>query len=212
MSTSTGSASPGFTVDISTFDFVYWGKGHQVDFRVTPSIHFSYTDSPGPVGSERYGYNVYDPTGGGNWPRGAGVGCEVQPLDVRAGATMMDVYPTGLVVLAGMEVISGGLDNKFYFQPSMYSCFWGSGSAIPPSQYNAGFFDPTSRLHGPKIEIQEWAGDTVLHILATESECFYTTQNLRETVVSYFRKVGSGASGSWEGPVIIDTAAWCWSG
>jgi hypothetical protein len=76
-----GIASPGFTIIQTRMDDLYRPPaGRAVDFRTAPDIHFVYSRSQNDETST-YGYNVYDPILG-DWPRGAGVGCNVQATDV----------------------------------------------------------------------------------------------------------------------------------
>ncbi|UCC44424.1 MAG: hypothetical protein JSU65_00395, partial [Candidatus Zixiibacteriota bacterium] len=89
-----GVASPGFAV-IESYndDQMFPGGNRQVDFRgATPSIHFAYGSAKSTTQPGKFGYNVYDPVGG-VWPRGAGVGCEIQAADAEGWWNNMDVGP-----------------------------------------------------------------------------------------------------------------------
>ncbi len=203
-------ASPGAGVDNTFMDDQYRpGGGRMVDFRKRPYIQFTYSDAGSATGTSRYGYNVYDPIAG-TWPRGAGAGCEIQPSSTDIGSWVVsDVNSKGMVVVAGDDNISGVLDNHFYFQTAKFSCTFGAGTVIDSSQYNDGFLTKANALHHPRIEIQEWAGDTITHVVATESNSSPNpppADAFMQNTVNYFRKIGTTAgSGTWIGPVVIDT-------
>jgi hypothetical protein len=203
-----GTASPGIVVDNSYMDDQYRpGGGRMIEWRKRPYIHFGYSDAAAAGANSRYGYNVYNPITA-TWPRGAQSGCDVQTSTDIGSWVTIDVNSRGNVVLAGVDNISGSLDNHFYWQPSVFSCSFGAGSAIDPVQYNEGFLTATNLLQHPRIEIQEWGGDTITHVVATESgSTFYGAAELAfgKNTVNYFRKLGVGSSGTWAGPVVIDT-------
>ncbi len=200
--------SPGVVVDNTYMDDQYRpGGGRMIEWRKRPYIQFGYTDVPSPTAKPRYGYNVYNPITA-TWPRGAQSGCEVQSTIDSASWVTIDVNSRGNVVLAGDDNIGGAFDNHFYWQPSAFSCSFGSGSMIDQTQYKTGFLTQTNRLHHPRIEIQEWAGDTITHVVATESaNTLYSSPEaaFSKNTVNYFRKVGIGAGGTWVGPTVIDT-------
>lgn len=205
----TGAAtSPGIVVDNSYMDDQYRpGGGRMVEWRKRPYIHFGYSDAGSTLGTSRYGYNVYNPING-SWPRGAQSGCEVQSSSETGTWVTIDVNSRGNVVLTGDDNVGGSLDNHFYWQPSAFSCSFGAGSVIDTAQYNDGFLTKTNFLHHPRIEIQEWAGDTITHVVATESaNTLYSSPEIAfsKNTVNYFRKVGIGAGGTWIGPTVIDT-------
>ncbi|HUV29599.1 MAG TPA: hypothetical protein VMY05_00720 [Acidobacteriota bacterium] len=203
--------SAGMVVDNTYMDDQYRPPaGHMVSFGgPTPSIHFTYSDATSPSANSRFGYNIYDPVAA-DWPRGSGVGCEVQPTDQTGQWVMNDIDPRGLLVFGGEDDAGGSADNHFYFQPSQHSCFFGAGSVIPAVQYNDGhFLDVTNHLTFCKIEVQEYNNDTIMHVLAGESSTVAhpTARNLLEGAISYYRKLGTGDAGTWEGPTVMDTTA-----
>jgi hypothetical protein len=210
-----GVSSPGFTLYNTWMDDQYRPPaGRAVDFRTTPDIHFVYSAASGPTANSGFGYNVYDPVNG-QWADSAGVGCRVQPPDQNGRWVMMDVDPSGLVIMGGEDDADGSYENHFYRQTSPYSCAFGSGSQIPLSQYNDGhFLNPTeSHLSHPKVEVQEVGADTIVHVLAGESCPVWDLHpDLYWGVTSYYRLVGMDLAGTWEGPVVIDTIAWAYSG
>jgi hypothetical protein len=205
----TGTAtSPGAVVNNTYMDDQYRpAGGRMVDFRGKPYIHFTYSIAASPTALSRYGYNVYDPIKG-NWPWGAEVGTTVQTPDVTGSWAVLDVNSKGQVALGGDDNAFGALDNHFYYQPSRLSSNFGVGTLIDTAQYNDYFLTKTNQLHHPRVEVQEWAGDTIWHVVATESN--YTpnpppTDVFVQNTVNYFRKVGASASGTWLGPISIDT-------
>ncbi|MBI5267725.1 MAG: hypothetical protein HY851_10880, partial [candidate division Zixibacteria bacterium] len=206
----TGAAtSPGVVIDNSYMDDQYRpAGGRMVDFRGKPYIHFAYSDAGSPTSTSRYGYNIYDPITG-SWPRGAAAGCEIQVSTDVGSWTVLDVNSKGNVVLGGDDNSSGAMDNHFYYQTIKFSCNFGVGSVIDSSQYNDYFLNKTYQLHHPRIEVQEWAGDTIVHVVATESN--YSPNPppadvFVQNTVNYFRKIGTtNGSGTWLGPVSIDT-------
>jgi hypothetical protein len=199
--------SPGAVVDNSYMDDQYRpGGGRMVDWRKKPYIHFGYSDMTSPLGNSRYGYNVYNPING-TWPKGATLGCVLQSTETGSWVTL-DVNSKGLAVLAGDDNVGGPVDNHFYYQSGVFACGFGAGSVIDSAQYNDGFLTKTNLLHHPRVEIQEWAGDTITHIVATESgNTLYSAPEIAfsKNTVNYFRKVGASAGGTWTGPVVIDT-------
>lgn len=203
-----GVASPGVVVDFSYMDDQYRpGGGRMVEWRRRPYIHFGYSDATSAISTSRYGYNVYNPING-TWPRGAQSGCELQSSSETGSWVTIDVNSRGNVVLAGDDNVGGLLDNHLYYQPSAFSCSFGAGSMIDSAQYNDGFLNKANLLQHPRIEIQEWAGDTITHVVATESaNTLYSSPEVAfsKNTVNYFRKVGIGTGGTWIGPVVIDT-------
>jgi hypothetical protein len=206
-------ASPGFTVYNTYMDDQFRPPvGRMVDYRTSPDIHFTYSEASGPAANSGFGYNVYDPIVG-DWPRGAGVGCRIQATDGTGRWVMMDVDPRGYVVMGGEDDAGGSPENHFYFQNAQHSCFFGGGSIIPSSQYNDGhFLNPAgSHLSHPRLEIQEWGADTILHVIAGESDPTWDASpysaDFTFGTVSYYRRVGVGGAGTWEGPTVMDTIA-----
>ncbi|UCC44676.1 MAG: exo-alpha-sialidase, partial [Candidatus Zixiibacteriota bacterium] len=202
----TSVASPGFAV-IESYndDQMFPGGNRQVDFRgPLPSIHFAYGSAKSTTQPGKFGYNVYDPVGG-VWPRGAGVGCEIQAADAEGWWNNMDVGPQSYIVISGNDDASGSLDNHFFWQTMTHGCFWGTGSQIPPSQYNVNFLTPSHYLTQVRIEVQEFAGDTIVHCLAVESDATTVVGDLQENSLNYFRKAGWTQSGTWTGPTTLDS-------
>ena len=208
-------ASPGLSIIQTYDDWQYTYKGTRVDVDRTwsdPSIHFAYGYWTGPGAKTRFGYNVYDPTAGGSWPRGLGVGCVIQPTDEYGLWPNLTAYPDGRVAIAGMDELSGPYEHHVYGNAMAYGCFFGTGSIIPQGQYSAGFLNGSDLLHWPQVEIQVIGSDTVIHLIARENPGHLngSATNLKEYVIQYFRAVGSsmiGMSTVWTGPITIDTAA-----
>jgi hypothetical protein len=208
------SATAGVVIDQTWDDWQYNIKGRRVDFGSLPYIHFAYTDRQGyPDGVEKFGYNVYDAIRG-SWPKGQLVGCSPQIGEDSGQDVTMAVTPKNRVVLAGRDNAVGdlpyGTDNHFYFQPSTpFSCTFGAGSVIDWRQYMEGMvlFNRLSRLVDPVVEVQYWGGDTVVHVLARQSEPWWWTLSplVNDVVIQYYRKLTFGNSGTWIGPIVTDT-------
>ncbi|MBI5267820.1 MAG: hypothetical protein HY851_11375 [candidate division Zixibacteria bacterium] len=228
--TSATAGSPGPVVDNSYHDWQWTYSGYKVQWRGQPYVQFTYIDrQAGDLGVSKWGYNVYNPTGGGSWPRGAATGCEIQPN--VAEQKYIGIYPSvgvnskGRVVLGGYDDIywnQASLDDNVYYQPTtIFSCAFGNGIRILPAQYGTGMisFDSTgtnkSRMYPVLIDVQEWNGDTVTHVLGSQIQSAtgtfpYATPGCsncgRQTPLLYFRKMTFGNSGTWVGPTVLDTA------
>ncbi|UCC44604.1 MAG: hypothetical protein JSU65_01355 [Candidatus Zixiibacteriota bacterium] len=208
--------SPGLTVKSTYDDWQYWYKGRRVQYVTTdPSIHFTYNVISGAADGDpgSMGYNPYDPTSGGSWPRGLGVGCQIQSADNTADAPNIGVYPNGQVVIAGHDDASGAMVHHMFSNVAKHGCFWGTGSQIEPEQYKPGFIDTTvagTTLRHPQVHVSVVGTDTVTHLVAGESTFFpYTgAANVTAAVIQYFRKTGTGGmtGATWTGPTTIDTA------
>ncbi|MBU0983260.1 MAG: hypothetical protein KKA42_05285 [candidate division Zixibacteria bacterium] len=201
--------SPGDMVDNTYDDWMYYAPMSQhVGMNGTNDIHFSYVnrDSEGDV--RRMGYNVYDP--GSGWPHLAGGGCEIQASGEEGREPVLAVQSTGLVVLGGWDEASGDRDVHLFYQTSQWSCFWGTGTQIPPATYGLpGLIDATSSLIIPSIDVQENGGTVYTHVVAVEEGdlcgSFWGPDDNANALV-YCRKTGTGAAGTWSDAVIIDTS------
>ncbi|UCC43675.1 MAG: exo-alpha-sialidase [Candidatus Zixiibacteriota bacterium] len=201
-----GISSPGFSV-IESYndDQMFPGGNRQVDFRgSSPSVHFTYGSAKSTTQPGKFGYNVYDPIGA-VWPRGAGVGCEIQAADAEGWWNNMDMGPQGYIIIAGNDDASGTLDNHFFYQTMTHGCFWGTGSQIPPSQYNVNFLTPSHYLAQLRVEVQEVGSDTVVHCLAVESASTNVQGDLDLISLHYFRKASWSQAGTWTGPTTLDS-------
>ncbi|RME19902.1 MAG: hypothetical protein D6800_13755, partial [Candidatus Zixiibacteriota bacterium] len=203
---------PGFEL-VSTYnDDQYWPSTPRlVGSRTTSDVHFVYSDKPTLGANPRYGYLVYDPVAA-SWTPFPGQGCTVQASDGEGWYANMDVLPNGMVVMTGIDDAQFGtnnLDNHTIYQTAQHSCFWGTGTVIPQSKYNLGFFDPTHQTQQPRVEVQEWMGDTIVHMIVIEEQP--TELGLGDLAVNpleYFRKFGptdDNGADLWEGPVVLDS-------
>ncbi len=221
---SSTAGSPGVVVDNSYHDWQWTYPARRVDWRGRPYVQFAYNDrQAGAAGETKFGYNVYNPIGA-TWPRGQAAGCEVQPN--VAEQHFLGLYPTlgvnskGRVVLGGYDELYWnqlGLENAIYYQPTTpFSCTWGAGTRVPEATYGAGMILDTlgsataSHLLPVMIEVQEWLGDTVTHVVGSESKFPYTIPGCAtctgNTPILYFRKMTFGNTGTWVGPAVLDTA------
>jgi len=212
--------SPGLTIKNTYEDWQYFYKGRRIDNAGLPSIHFTYSHQPtqSDVGGG-FGYNVYDPTGGGGWPTGLGVGCHIQNTDVIGYWPVLAVTPDDRVILMGMDNISGqGVEDRAEFHAyengAFSSCFVGAGNIIDDDLYSPFWIDPTNDLRHPGVAVQLWNGDTITHAIAGEgihTALDPSAPNITEAVALYFRKVNGaplGAATTWEGPIVLDTATY----
>jgi hypothetical protein len=208
-------SSPGMPLYYTYMDDQYRSPGKRmVDFRgKRPDIHFVYSATTDPLEDSRFGYNVYDPITG-SWPRGSLVGCIIQAVGESGQHAIMDVNGKGYVAISGVDNAGAPMDNHMYYQPAKQSCNFGSGTTIDKSQYEQFFVTKatSNRLFEPAIEIQEWAGDTITHLLAKEEALTKMPGGVIDNsavfglyTITYFRKVGAGTGGTWTGPVCIDT-------
>jgi len=216
---STSASSPGIVVRGTYED---WQSGYmkrpQIAFNGPPSIQFGYSDLQTEVLTQRgFGYNAYDPTNGGDWPRGFGVGCRIQPTDMEGYRASLALDPNGLAVMSGSDAAGGQADNHFYSNSTLHACFWGGGSIIEPGQYTPGFINTggaSDSLNNVQAVVQIFGGDTITHALGVEvvpaSFTWIPEANtLVPFVAQHFRKVNQGPIGAattWEGPTTIDTA------
>jgi hypothetical protein len=83
---------------------------------------------------------------------------------------------------------------------------------VPKATYSAGWIDPADYGYGAGLASQVIGTDTVLHCVLGESvfhDIHGTT--IGHHVISYFRKVGGGHTGTWSGGQVIDTVmSWCY--
>jgi hypothetical protein len=205
-------SSPGLDAYYTYMDDQYRAPGKRmIDFRgARPDIHFVYSRTEAPTEDSRYGYNIYNPVTG-LWPRGFQTGCVIQQVGEAGQHAVMDVNGRSRVLIGGADNVGGPIENHFYYQSptaAPANCTFGAGTSIPQSQYNAGFLTPTliNHLWEPEVEIQEWAGDTITHVLAKEELLTpINPDGFGKYTLNYFRKVGPSTGGTWTGPVVIDT-------
>ncbi len=199
-------ASPGAIVRANNYmDFMSNGSlPRQVDWApASPLIHFSYTFLPTTdytVGRV-YGYNVWDPTLGGSWPLGAGVGSLLQGPGERGGFVAIAVDPTsgaGIVGGHANAVSTDPLRTKLYYDGFAGTGFWGAGTIVPDSVSHKGL-DQTATIQviWPAIDYMVNGSDTV-------SFAFSCT-DAGGNVLMLFRKVGTHEGGTWTGR-IVDTS------
>jgi hypothetical protein len=210
-------SSPGNQIYETFMDDQYRSPGKRmVDFRgKRPDIHFVYSRTKVASEDSRFGYNMYNPILG-TWPQGPQSGCVIQQVGEAGQHAVMDVNGRSRVVIGGAD--GAPIENHFYWQPltgAPANCSFGAGGAIAQSQYDDFFVSPkiSNNLAEPAIEIQEWAGDTMIHVLGKEE--FVTSADDGTAVdaapefgtytLNYFRKIGNTSGGTWTGPICIDT-------
>ena len=145
-------ASPGAIVKAN--DYMDFMTNHtlprQVDWATAPFIHFTYTFLPTTdynVG-RTVGYNVWDASGGGSWPMGAGVGCLTSGVGERGGFAAASVDPTdGGAIVGGhyYAVSTDPLRTTMWYDGFPGTCFWGAASLVPDSVSHKNL-DPTGTI------------------------------------------------------------------
>ncbi|UCC44138.1 MAG: hypothetical protein JSU65_13660, partial [Candidatus Zixiibacteriota bacterium] len=206
-------SSPGLNIRTTQADWQYSVKGRYIDYSPTvPSIQFAYVDLQTATAADRgFGYNVYDPVAG-QWPRGLGVGCRIQPTDTEGRWLTSVVLPDGRIVLAGEDAASDPIDHHLYSNISLHGCFWGGGSIVPHDQYKVGFSDTTNPMRHIVVDMQVVGSDTVIHVVGHENG-FYADEIHGGpdalVAIQYFRKTGgSMTAASWTGPTTIDSGSY----
>jgi len=212
-------SSPGLNIYQTYMDDQYRAPGKRmVDFRgARPDLHFVYSRTEVASEDARFGYNIYSPVGG-TWPKGFQSGCVLQATGESGQHAVMDVNGRSRVIIGGADNVGGPIENHFYYQPltgAAGNCSFGAGTSIDQAQYDDFFVSPitANNLAEPAIEIQEWAGDSITHVLAkeefvTSADDGTATEAAPEFgyyTLNYFRKIGTGSGGTWTGPVCIDT-------
>jgi hypothetical protein len=198
---------PGLSIMRTYDDWQYYWSHVRVDHNVSPSMHFTYGSLDYYTQTFRWGYNVYNPANGGDWPQGIGVGCKVQQSWDEGRWPNVGALPTGGYVIAGNDGVDGPYHHHMYEGYQAATCYLGLGSRIPRSQYAQGFVDTLNLLMDPQIAVQVLGTDTVIHVIARE-KYYYNLHGIYESVIQHFRKVNEGPiwSGTvWEGPNTIDT-------
>ena len=229
----------GESIDLTFDDAQYtWSQGrhvahwwnHEFGSSMEVSVHFVYRDQPGIIPGGPYpttGYNVYNAVGGGDWPRGQDMGCELESMDNIGYGRMpsMDMMDNGLVVMANTgyffrtrEDDSRLDDNNIYFQDSEFSCTYDprlplNVTWIDTAAYRSSFMDLSDGNYSrdPQV-VTQWDGtNTIVHLVFGETNGTALSGNdyvkgyAYRTWV-YFRKVGNTASsGSWSSPQILDS-------
>ena len=223
---SSGTSGPdgvGITVKHTWEDWQYYYKQRRIDFGYFPSgasnhpsIQFAYIDKPSSAETapEGMAYNVYDPTGGGGWPRGIDGGCRIQATDVTGANTNIAIYPDGRVVIAGHDDASGDMEHHLYGNIALHGCFWGGGSQLAPAQFTQGFFNSENVMYHPAVAVQLIGTDTITHMIGGEQMNNYAVPTPDDRMswapAQYFRRVndGGGITGAtWTGPTTLDTVS-----
>ncbi|MBU0984839.1 MAG: hypothetical protein KKA42_13275 [candidate division Zixibacteria bacterium] len=204
--------SPGDAVDNTWDDWFYYNPMvEEVGQRGTSDVHFTYVNQDNQNDIRRMGYNVYDPNSG--WPHLAGGGCEVQATGEVGREPNLAIQSTGTVIICGWDEASGETDLHAFYQPSQHSCFFGTGTQIPPASYQLpGMIDETSTLVVPCVAVQENGGITYTHVVAVEDGDAATTQLYwagdNANALIYARKEGTASAGTWSDLVVIDTSGY----
>ena len=242
------SAEAGIGIGVSvarTYDdaqnVIGWGRhishfwNREYGSATSAGVHFSYRAEPNQVPNGpgwTSGYNVYDATGGGDWPLLQDVGCTLQGADT-AGFGMMPslaVMDNGRVVMAsGWSHLGNGFlgdgsavrDNMLFYQDAFCGCYYTYGTnavSIDSLSYRARFISPANGVYArdPIVETQ-WDGDnTIVHLLLDEGASTQLVGNayssdLYYRAAVYFRKVGMDATaGAWSAGQVIDSVWFPW--
>jgi len=207
-------ASPGIEVGITTHDFQHNGRGNrQIDWRNTQVVHiiwFKQTDfiAGGDGGT---GYEAFDPLMGDFIFKGTGGGCDIHP---RLGSGVnfsgyigLDVDTEGKAVIVNHHDEGAGYGTTVWYDFDELNCFFSPYKrrlpdttmqyGVPPDQITSGEY----LFVWPVMEYQVWDGDTITHVVAHQLE-----NEIDESFIHYFRRIGSDTVGYWDyPPVIIDT-------
>ena len=188
-------------------------------------VHFVYdvcSDStPGYLNAiSQSGYNLYEATGGGDWPRGPDQGCILESDDPDGEGLWgnVDVASNGTAIIASNSRFSTLFhDNRLYYQQSYTNCTYTptiATSYITPAIYRPNWHLNAVDNYSASAEVQtQYDGsNTIVHVLLGEEEAFnppagdnYVEGELHR-IFAYFRKVGDlAADGSWSSGQVIDT-------
>ncbi|MEW5923799.1 MAG: dockerin type I repeat-containing protein [Candidatus Zixiibacteriota bacterium] len=208
------SASPGISVGITTHDFQHNGRtNRQVDWRGTQVVHliwFKQTDfiAGGDGGT---GYEAFDPVYGSFVFQGTGGGCDIHPRlgsgTNFSGYIALEVDTEGKAVIANHHDEGAGYASTVWYDFDAVNCFFSPYKrrlpdslmkyGVPPDQITSGEF----RFIWPDMAYHVYDGDTVTHVFAMQLE-----NEIDESFVHYFRRVGSDTLGNWDYPsMLVDT-------
>ena len=239
----------GESIDV-TWDDVFWtwGQGRQVAHywngqygeNAKVSVHFAYRDSPDTVTGMPFtntGYNVYDATGGGNWPNLAD-GCDLQSTDTIGGGSRvsLDMMDNGRVVIGALAThdrrFDNGdeiFDNLIYYQDASveFDCNYAPTEAlfanvtwVDSLLYEPMWLESVENYSRDPQVVTQWNGtNTIVHLALGEN--FTNGVPLPGTDYSsgstygpwvYFRKVGNTYdAGSWEEAQVLDSLNFVWT-
>jgi hypothetical protein len=197
------SESPGLTFMNTYDDWQTNNHGSRVNYAPgIPVINFVYSNMTSASALPGYGFNPYDPTAGGQWPRVSGVGCRLQANDDYGWWPTVAPTPGSTVVIAGVTDLAGPLEHHLYSNMP--------GSQISNTQYDDGMLNTNSRLFWPQVEVRPYMGDTVTHLIGREHQGKHRagSPDVVEYTIQYFRaNTTTMATATWSGPTTIDTTA-----
>lgn len=206
----TPSASPGTVIGNTWFDSQHKGSmGRMITWGLhgypdTLLVHFSWMYLPNPIfTSSEYYYKCWNALDG-NYQCETGL----QPDDEYAGYVGVDVTGNNRAVVGGHNNLSPPYDpsqSHFYWDYCPGCCTFDFSSRIPDSvsSYCQGYPGGTGTMW-PKFRYVEGPNDTVLHIIAQETEPGIGDPR----TIMYFRRVGSDRTPGayWDyPPYCIDT-------
>jgi hypothetical protein len=203
----------------------YWNGQYGEDAQV--GVHFAYescsdTLAGDPLHSVNLsGYNLYDATGGGDWPRGQDDGCELEINDQNGTGQWvdLDVMGNGTAVLASTSrfFTPATPDNRIYYQGVFPNCLYNAElntSYIDPTIYRLNFSSNISTNYSVQAQVQTQfdGGNTIVHVLLGEQDAMIPpatddyVDNVECRVFAHYRKVGElPDDGTWSAGQIIDT-------
>lgn len=191
----------GVQIGTTSFDYQHNGTmGRQIEHRNSGYVHFDWTDRYA-MGSRGVGYQVYDLTA-----------CEFlytpDPIRVNvydAGYVTLDVDPGGCGIPGAHELLSTVNISQAYWDECTGGDPTETFSSDGPTDRFGGwlnnFTGPDNTNIWPVVEWQPGTTEDVLHMVCAERGSDFE----EPLTISYYRRVGSYASGVWSPQRVIDT-------
>ncbi len=207
-------ASPGTQIGITSHDFQSNGRtNRQIDWRANQIVHIIWFKQTDYIrgGDGGTGYEAFDPGDGDFVFAGIGGGCDIHPRLGQgtnfSGYVALDVDTEGKAVIANHHDEGAGYASTVWYDFDVVNCFFSPYKrrvpdslmqyGVPPDQITSG----EDVFVWPDMAYHVWDGDTVTHVFAMQLE-----NEIDESFVHYFRRVGSDTLGYWEyPPMIVDT-------
>ncbi|PKK83477.1 MAG: hypothetical protein CVT49_08115, partial [candidate division Zixibacteria bacterium HGW-Zixibacteria-1] len=210
-------ASPGIQVGITTYDLQSNTRmNRQIDWRGTQNMHMIWMKATTMVQTSLdrgTGYEMYDAGLGSFTFEGVGGGCDIHPRSGPginySGYVGLDVDTEGKVVIGNHHDDGAGYASTVWYDFDVASCFFSPYKRRVPDSVMKYGISPADIALGdyeiiwPQMEYHVFDGDTVTHVFSEQS-----TNTIRPSIITYFRRVGSDTLGAWDyPPKVIDTVA-----
>ena len=194
--------SPGYIIGRTWRDYQHANNAFRmVGHNATPNVHFAHyiqTTAPGPASSEYVRYDMFNPTvaPNGNFVNGTlGIAVQQSPLVRAGGYAQLDVDESGYAIVACRE-----RNASEPYPPYTAFAYWdvGPSGTFLPSELDTLAALPVTNNDGytmthPRVAYQENGGTYVTHMLVVEDP----DSTLAFQPVTYWRKTGSGPTGTW---------------